>query len=154
MLAENTNPFPCIAVDTSFMAAYILNGYCSDELSDCIKEVEYILNNNGQFYVPQLFWYEIENVLLYKIRKNKKGQVYLSKSDVLDIIYDLQQLPIYTDLQPDGEICQRIFDMAEEHNLSYYDASYLELARRYSIPLKTYDADLSAAFESYRAKTL
>lgn len=154
MLAENTNPFPCIAVDTSFMAAYILNGYCSDELSDCIKEVEYILNNNGQFYVPQLFWYEIENVLLYKIRKNKKGQVYLSKSDVMDIIYDLQQLPIYTDLQPDGEIRQRIFDMAEEHNLSYYDASYLELARRYSIPLKTYDADLLAAFESYRAKTL
>lgn len=154
MLAENTNPFPCIAVDTSFMAAYILNGYCSDELSDCIKEVEYILNNNGQFYVPQLFWYEIENVLLYKIRKNKKGQVYLSKSDVMDIIYDLQQLPIYTDLQPDGEIRQRIFDMAEEHNLSYYDASYLELARRYSIPLKTYDADLSAAFESYRSNTL
>lgn len=154
MLAENTNPFPCIAVDTSFMAAYILNGYCSDELSDCIKEVEYILNNNGQFYVPQLFWYEIENVLLYKIRKNKKGQVYLSKSDVMDIIYDLQQLPIYTDLQLDGEIRQRIFDMAEEHNLSYYDASYLELARRYSIPLKTYDADLSAAFESYRANTL
>jgi predicted nucleic acid-binding protein len=150
MLAENTNPFPCIAVDTSFMAAYILNGYCSDELSDCIKEVEYILNNNGQFYVPQLFWYEIENVLLYKIRKNKKGQVYLSKSDVMDIIYDLQQLPIYTDLQPDGEIRQRIFDMAEEHNLSYYDASYLELARRYSIPLKTYDADSSAAFESYK----
>ncbi len=150
MLAENTNPFPCIAVDTSFMAAYILNGYCSDELSDCIKEVEYILNNNGQFYVPQLFWYEIENVLLYKIRKNKKGQVYLSKSDVMDIIYDLQQLPIYTDLQPDGEIRQRIFDMAEEHNLSYYDASYLELARRYSIPLKTYDADLSVAFESYK----
>lgn len=150
MLEENTSPFPCIAVDTSFMAAYILNGYCSDELSDCIKDVEYILNNNGQFYVPQLFWYEIENVLLYKIRKNKKGQVYLSKSDVMDIIYDLQQLPIYTDLQPDGEIRQRIFDMAEEHNLSYYDASYLELARRYSIPLKTYDTDLSAAFESYK----
>ena len=90
MLEENTSPFPCIAVDTSFMAAYILNGYCSDELSDCIKDVEYILNNNGQFYVPQLFWYEIENVLLYKIRKNKKGQVYLFKSDVMDIIYDLQ----------------------------------------------------------------
>ena len=150
MKAENTSPFPCIAVDTSFMAAYILNGYCSDELSDCITDVEYILNNNGQFYVPQLFWYEIENVLLYKIRRNKKGQMYLSKSDVMDIIYDLQQLPIYTDLQPDGEIRQRIFDMAEEHNLSYYDASYLELARRFSIPLKTYDSDLLSAYESYK----
>ena len=148
MRVENTNPFPCIVVDASFMAAYVLNGFCSDEFSDCIKDVEYILNNNGQFYVPPLFWYEIENVLLYKSRKNKKGQAYLSKSDVMDIMYDLQQLPIYTDLQPDGEIRQRIYDLAEEFNLSYYDASYLELARRNSIPLKTYDEDLLAAFSA------
>ena len=148
MRVENTNSFPCMVVDASFMAAYILNGFCSDEFSDCIKDVEYILNNNGQFYVPPLFWYEIENVLLYKSRKNKKGQAYLSKSDVMDIMYDLQQLPIYTDLQPDGEIRQRIYDLAEEFNLSYYDASYLELARRNSIPLKTYDEDLLAAFSA------
>ena len=150
MRVENTNPFPCMVVDASFMAAYILNGFCSDEFSDCIKDVEYILNNNGQFYVPPLFWYEIENVLLYKSHKNKKGQSYLSKSDVMDIMYDLQQLPIYTDLQPDGEIRQRIYDLAEEFNLSYYDASYLELARRNSIPLKTYDEDLLAAFSAYK----
>ena len=139
-----------MVVDASFMAAYILNGFCSDEFSDCIKDVEYILNNNGQFYVPPLFWYEIENVLLYKSHKNKKGQSYLSKSDVMDIMYDLQQLPIYTDLQPDGEIRQRIYDLAEEFYLSYYDASYLELARRNSIPLKTYDEDLLAAFSAYK----
>ena len=109
MTAENTE-FPCFVADTSFMAAYLLNGLCADELNDCIKDVEYVLQNNGQFYVPALFWYEIENVLLVKTR--------------------------------DGEIRQRIFDLAEEHNLSYYDASYLELAHRYNLPLKTYDEEL------------
>lgn len=144
MQAENTN-FPCFVVDTSFMVSYILNGYCDDEFTDCVKDVEYILENNGQFYVPPLFWYEIENVLLYKTRKNGKGQAMLSKSDAMDILYDLQQLPIYTDLLPDGEIRQRIFDLAEANNLSYYDASYLELSRRYGLPLKTYDSDLRKA---------
>ncbi len=149
MPEENTKkkprPFPCFVCDTSFMASYLLNGICDDEFSDCIKDFEYVLENNGQIYVPQLFWYEIENVLLYKTRKNKSGKSLLSKSDALDILYDLQRLPIYTDPQSDGEIRQRIFDLAEEYNLSYYDASYLELARRTSFELKTYDDELKAA---------
>ena len=145
MLEENTSSFPCFVVDTSFMAAYLLNGLCSDEFSDCIKDIEYILENNGQIYVPQLFWYEIYNVLLYKVRKNKTGQLGITKADAMDIFYDLQKLPIYTEPQSDGEIRSRIFDLAEEYNLSYYDASYLELARRCNLPLKTYDEQLKTA---------
>ena len=118
---HDKSTFPCFVADTSFMAAYILNGLCDDEFSDCINDIEYVLENNGQIYVPPLFWYEIENVLLYKTRKSA-----ITKSDTLDILYDLQQLPIYTDLQPDAEIRQRIFAIAEEYNLS----------------LKTYDEDL------------
>lgn len=147
MQEENTSQFPCFVVDTSFMVAYILQGYCNNEFSSCIKDVEYILENNGQFYVPPLFWYEIENVLLYKTRKNKNGISMLTKSDAMDILYDLQQLPIYTDLIPDGEIRQRIFDLAAEYNLSYYDASYLELSRRYGLSLKTFDEDLLVALK-------
>ena len=117
MLEENTSSFPCFVADTSFMAAYLLNGLCSDEFSDCIKDIEYILENNGQIYVPQLFWYEIYNVLLYKVRKNKPGQIGISKADAMDIFYDLQKLPIYTEPQSDGEIRSRIFDLAEEYGL-------------------------------------
>ena len=142
MLDENISNFPCFVADTSFMAAYLLNGLCDDEFSDCMKDVEYILENNGQIYVPQLFWYEIYNVLLYKVRKNKTGQLGITKADAMDIFYDLQKLPIYTEPQSDGEIRSRIFDLAEEYDLSYYDASYLELARRYDLPLKTYDNGL------------
>ena len=145
MLDENISNFPCFVADTSFMAAYLLNGLCNDEFSDCMKDVEYILENNGQIYVPQLFWYEIYNVLLYKVRKNKTGQLGITKADAMDIFYDLQKLPIYTEPQSDGEIRSRIFDLAEEYDLSYYDASYLELARRYNLPLKTYDNGLLRA---------
>ncbi len=147
---ENTKPFPCFVVDTSFMAAYLLSGFCDDEFASCIKDVEYILENNGQFYVPPLFWYEIENVLLQKTRSKKAGQLRLSKSDAMDILYDLQQLPIYTDLLPDGEIRQRIFEFAEEYDLSYYDASYLEMSRRYGLPLKTFDENLRQAVSEMR----
>lgn len=145
MKAENTSSFPCFVADTSFMAAYLLNGFCDDKMTDCIKDIEYVLKNNGQIYVPPLFWYEIENVLLYKTRSKKNGQLRLTTTDVMDIMYDLHCLPINTDLLPDGEIRQRIFAIAQEHSLSYYDAAYLELAHRFNLPLKTYDDDLKCA---------
>jgi len=147
MKAENTSSFPCFVADTSFMAAYLLNGFCDDEMTGCIKDIEHVLENNGQIYVPPLFWYEIENVLLYKTRSKKDGKLRLTTTDVMDIMYDLNCLPINTDLLPDGEIRQRIFAMAQEHDLSYYDAAYLELAHRFNLPLKTYDGDLKRAVE-------
>ena len=139
MQAENTKAFPCFVADTSFMVAYLLNGLCSDELSGCVNDIENILLNNGQLYVPQLFWYEIYNAILSKTRRSRAG---ISKADAMDILYDLQKLPIYTDPQPDAQIRSRIFDLAEEYNLSFYEASYLELARRNGLELKTYDEEL------------
>ena len=94
-------------------------------------------------FTPDSF--NVYNVLLYKVRKNKPGQIDISKADAMDIFYDLQKLLIYTEPQSDGEIRSRIFDLAEEYDLSYYDASYLELARRYNLPLKTYDKQLKTA---------
>lgn len=143
-MEESIEMFPCFVADTSFLAAYLLNGSCDDELSGCVEEIEYILENNGQIYVPQLFWFEIGNALLCKTRRHA-GSTVLSKADALDCMYDLGQLPIITDLQPTSEIRQRIFALAAEYKLSYYDASYLELARRKGIPLKTYDTELKAA---------
>ena len=147
MKAESTKRFPCFVADTSFLAAYLLNGICSDEFSDCVNDVDYVLQNNGQIYVPQLFWYEMGNVLLSKTRRKQKGEPVLSRSDAMDIMYDLQFLPIYTESQNDLQIRQRIFDLATENYLSYYDASYLELSRRTGLPLKTYDADLKKLCE-------
>ena len=145
-MEESTDKFPCFVADNSFIAAYLLNTLCDNEPVDCDQEIEQLLENNGQIYVPQLFWYEIGNTLLCKaLRRPGKGKKQFTKSDAMDCMYDLGQLPIVTDLQPASEIRQRIFALAGEYKLSYYDASYLELARRHSIPLKTYDTALKAA---------
>ncbi|MCR5766490.1 MAG: type II toxin-antitoxin system VapC family toxin [Treponema sp.] len=144
-MEENTNEFPCFVADNSFIVSYILQEEHTEETDRQIKE---LLDNNGQIYVPQLFWYELGNVLLMNSKPDKKtGIQRISKSEINDIMYDLRLLPIYTDPIMDQEIWTRIFTLAEENNLSYYDASYLELAKRYNIPLKTYDEDLKRAYE-------
>ena len=144
-MAENTENFPCFVADNSFMVSYLFEEENSEKTTAQINE---LLENNGQIYVPQLFWYEIENVLVTNTKPNKKtGIPRLLKSEANDFIHDLRQLPIYTDPVLDEEIWMRIFTLAEENSLSYYDASYLELARRYNLPLKTYDEDLLAAYK-------
>lgn len=143
-MAEN-NSIPCFVADCSFIISYLLEGFCNDELNDSAKAIENLLKANGQIYVPGLFWYEINNVLLYKSLKDSKGNVKLTGSQVAEILSDLQALPIYTDTQMDYEIMTKTRELAKEHNLSFNDASYLELARRYSIPLKTYDKSLQNA---------
>ena len=145
-MAENS--FPCCVIDTSFFAAFLLGSSCEDEDSSAEELISQIINQNGQLYVPQLFWYEIGNVLLNAAKKNKEGKSRISIDQKIKIERCLSTLPIYTDLQPDFEIRSRIDSYAKEYNLSYYDASYLELARRYSLPLLTYDSHLKSLFES------
>ena len=139
-MEESSKEFPCFVADNSFMVSYLLEEENSEETTRLINE---LLENNGQIYVPQLFWYEMGNVLLMNTRPNKKtGIARLLKTDVSDTMYDLRQLPIYTDPLMDDEIWTRIFTVAEESGLTFYDASYLELSHRHNLPLKTYDEDL------------
>ena len=54
----------------------------------------------------------------------------------------LKGLPIRTDEEPD---LQSTFDLARAHGLSFYDALYLELAKRESADLATLDQALGRA---------
>lgn len=54
----------------------------------------------------------------------------------------LKGLPIRTDDRPD---LQAAFEMAGLHDLSYYDAVYLELAKRWEGELATFDEALCIA---------
>ena len=149
-MAENIDlvaeEFPCIVADCSFMAAYLLGGFCQDEQQEPEAVISNILSKNGQILVPPLFWYEIGNVLVNATKPNKHtGLPRISPADVADIAYDLARLPIATDLLPDTEIRSRIQQLALYHNLSYYDASYLELSHRTGFSLKTFDQALLKA---------
>lgn len=137
---------PVAVVDTSYFMSAILSNYTSDESSEAQEFLQDLIEKNGQIIVPQLFWFEIGNVLLNAVKPKKDGSAgRISKVQLDEILMDISALPIYTDLQPDSETRTRILSTALDSNLTYYDATYLELARRKGLPLKTWDKALQAA---------
>lgn len=134
---------PLCVIDNSFLISGILSAYCDDEKSDALDFIENLVSQNGQIYVPQLFWFELGNVLLNAAKPKKSGAAArISQVQLVEIMQLVGKLPIYTDSQPDSQAMQRILTYSQQYNLSFYDASYLELAKRYNIPLKTYDKNL------------
>lgn len=137
---------PVAVVDTSYFMSAILSNYTSDESSEAQAFLQDLIEKNGQIIVPQLFWFEIGNILLNAVKPKKDGSAgRISKVQLDEILMDISALPIYTDLQPDSETRTRILSTALDSNLTYYDATYLELARRKDLPLKTWDKALQVA---------
>ena len=59
------------------------------------------------------------------------------------------QLPVVTHQQTDYSIQCRIADLARDSELTYYDASYLELALRFEAPLKSFDTHIQNLKSSF-----
>jgi predicted nucleic acid-binding protein len=57
----------------------------------------------------------------------------------------LEALDISTDAETSLRALHDTLDLARRYSLSAYDAAYLELALRKSLPLATLDAQLNAA---------
>jgi predicted nucleic acid-binding protein len=87
--------------------------------------------------VPGIWWFEVRNLLITGERRKR-----LSRGEVETLRHDLDALPIEIDRAPDEST---IFDLARRHDLTFYDAAYLELAIRRRLPLATLDGALIAA---------
>ena len=66
----------------------------------------------------------------------------LSEADTAAFLRDLTTLAIDLDMTPETA---EILRLSRAHQLSVYDAAYLELALRKNTPLATLDADLIRA---------
>jgi len=87
--------------------------------------------------VPPLWWYEVRNLLVVCERR---GRIQQSDSD-----YFLTRLDKYP-IKIDPEIARdETLVLARKHRLTIYDAAYIELAVRSSVPLATLDRALEAA---------
>ncbi len=138
-----TERIPAAVMDTSFLAAFMLGSRAEQAFEQARKTVLDILDKNGFIFVPALFWYEFGNVILNAAKIKKDGRpARISRSQADDILYDAKDLPIVADGKSDLDILMRTQNIAEEFGLSFYDASYLELARRIDLPLYTLDVDL------------
>lgn len=86
---------------------------------------------------PPILWYELRNSLIVNERR---GRIPPERSTAFLAL--LEELPIL--LQP-LPLDAGVLDLARRHDLSAYDASYLELAVREGLPLATLDESLRAA---------
>jgi predicted nucleic acid-binding protein len=95
---------------------------------------------NATAYVPSIWPLEVGNVLLVAERKKR-----LSESDSLRFISLLSELAIIVEQESPERMLSEILNLAREHRLSSYDASYLDIAIRKGLPLATTDDDLISA---------
>ncbi len=91
----------------------------------------------GISIVPDLWHLEVRNALVIAVRRDR-----LTFPEVRLRLDDLRALRMTTDSAPDLDVA---LDLAARHGLTYYDAIYLELAKRRSSVLATFDRNLALA---------
>ncbi|MGH9436102.1 MAG: type II toxin-antitoxin system VapC family toxin [Terriglobia bacterium] len=69
----------------------------------------------------------------------------ISRQDARQFLEDLDVLPIRIETMTQKLLRLHILPLAEAHNLTIYDAAYLELAMRQTASLATFDDDLRKA---------
>lgn len=99
--------------------------------------------------VPCIWHLEVANALVTGLRRNR-----ISEPQIAYAISLLQNLDISVDQPGNTYIFDAAVHLAIAHNLSVYDASYLELAERLKCPLATADAKLLRAAESLHLEVL
>ena len=127
------------------MTFFVLD--CSMTMAWCFKQeiteetnaIRRCLVEDHLAIVPSLWSLEVMNTLMVSERRNR-----LSVNDSQSFISFLKELPIELD-RGRSILDNSIIFLAREHQLSIYDAAYLELAIRKSFPLATLDSALKNA---------
>jgi predicted nucleic acid-binding protein len=91
-------------------------------------------------YVPALFRWEIENVLLAAERADR-----IAPEDVDAALDALRELPFFVDPPGQRFLCGSEVRLARFYDMTSYDAAYLTLAADRQLPLATFDAALAYA---------
>jgi predicted nucleic acid-binding protein len=121
-----------LVIDASVVAAW----HFPDERSAKGDAILARLESDCAF-MPALWWFEIRNVLLSSERRGRTAREHTEP------FFDfLRGLPIEIAALPQELAVLRL---ARRHQLSFYDAAYLELAQRERIELATFDGALVQA---------
>ena len=122
-------------LDCSVTMAWIFHDEATrdtDRLRDSLVE--------DKAFVPSLWPVEVGNVLLVATRR---GRVRVDEWP--EIRANLEALPIEIDPVATSRVWGASLELAETHQISVYDAMYLELAVRLQLPLASLDRALLAA---------
>ncbi len=125
-----------LVIDCSFTVPIFLD----DESGKHTEEVfQKIFDGSLIPAVPLLWYFEVCNVILISVRRNRIEQENVHR--IMKLISELPTVPVNFSISE----YYGIMDTAKEFELSFYDASYLFIARSEKIPIATYDKKLQKA---------
>jgi predicted nucleic acid-binding protein len=124
-----------LVLDSSVTLAWVYAAETTGAISDVLARVV-----DSGAWVPALWRLEVANVLEMGVRKGRTDAAFRDAA-----LADLALLPISVDPETDRHAWGATAKLAARYRLTLYDAAYLELARRRSLPLATLDQDLRAA---------
>ena len=99
--------------------------------------------------VPQIWALEVANVLALAARKNR-----ITRAKRRQFLAMLEAAPISVDILANASIFNNVLLLADQHSLTSYDATYLELAIRLGLPAATLDKPLRKAMEASGVRLL
>ncbi len=122
-----------IVADCSVCGAW----YVRDERSNAAEKLlDRVLREEVSLIVPDLWWHENLNLLRTCVMRER-----MSLQEARKAFYFLEEIPLETvHAQRIGHA--RIFELAVQHQLSAYDATYLSLAEARGLTLVTADQHL------------
>jgi len=126
--------------DASYVSALII----PDEKNPIMDKFHRATSENDEIYTPQLLWCEMANVIRNLIRRRR----YVFK-EVEHFFPMISFIKLITDFSTGINYSKKIWAIANNYNLSAYDAAYLELAERKNAVLCSLDENLNKAARQY-----
>jgi predicted nucleic acid-binding protein len=131
--------------DSSVGISWASESQSSPLTENLLRQVE----SGTPFVVPSLWFFEISNTLLVLMRRKRIAPEQWARARL-----DLIHLSPIVDEEGPRLAMGKIADLASEHTLSVYDATYLELALRRGLPLASRDTVLIKAAKASGVETL
>lgn len=127
-----------LVLDNSVSMRWCFNDGSAADISYAEAVMDAMTTCDAQ--VPVIWPLEVANVMA---RAEHHGQIDTDHSTRFLAL--LRRLPIVTDAVSADKALTSTLELARAHDLSSYDAAYLELSRRLHLPLASLDADLRTA---------
>lgn len=127
-----------LVLDASMTLAWLLRRRDPAEAALAIVALDVVRATGA--VVPPLWYPEVGNALLLAER-----QKVITAQDSVSFLFSLAPWEIHEDRFAPASIQTKAIDLGRIHNLTAYDATYLELAIRRGAELATFDRKLAEA---------
>lgn len=126
-----------LVLDASVALAALFPDEQSAEADAILERLE-----SDEAFAPAHWWFETRNALIVAERRGR-----ILRDRIAPFLIQLGDLQVSIVPLPDEDA---VFSLAHRYRLTFYDAAYLELAKRERFMLATFDRDLIAAAKAER----